>query len=70
MAKDIDLPSLETGDYLYFCNMGAYTLAASTTFNGMNKAEVCGFCKRNITASQTSGDFSQLMISSLARLPT
>lgn len=29
------LPELEVGDWLYFENMGAYTVAASSTFNGI-----------------------------------
>eukprot|EP00276_Gloeochaete_wittrockiana_P007515 CAMPEP_0184644808 /NCGR_PEP_ID=MMETSP0308-20130426/1444_1 /TAXON_ID=38269 /ORGANISM="Gloeochaete witrockiana, Strain SAG 46.84" /LENGTH=759 /DNA_ID=CAMNT_0027073517 /DNA_START=311 /DNA_END=2590 /DNA_ORIENTATION=- len=28
------LPELDIGDWLYFCNMGAYTVSASTGFNG------------------------------------
>jgi ornithine decarboxylase len=33
----VELPELETGDWLIFKNMGAYTMAAATTFNGMPK---------------------------------
>jgi ornithine decarboxylase len=34
IGKGISLPDLSIGDYLYFSNMGAYTVAASSTFNG------------------------------------
>jgi ornithine decarboxylase len=34
VCKDIDLPELEIGDWLYFLNMGAYTLASASSFNG------------------------------------
>jgi len=34
IAKDIDLPELEVGEWLYFNNMGAYTVAAASPFNG------------------------------------
>lgn len=34
IAKDIRLPELEVGEWLYFKNMGAYTIAAASPFNG------------------------------------
>jgi len=34
VCKDIDLPELDIGDWLYFLNMGAYTLASASSFNG------------------------------------
>lgn len=34
------LPLLETGDWLYFENMGAYTITAASQFNGFRKSEV------------------------------
>jgi len=34
ICKDIELPELEVGDWLYFKNMGAYTKAAASSFNG------------------------------------
>ena len=38
IAKDILLEECNIGDILMFQNMGAYTLAAASTFNGMKKA--------------------------------
>merc|ERR1712232_394953 len=35
IIKDYDLPELNPGDWLYFENMGAYTIAAASNFNGM-----------------------------------
>jgi len=34
IGKDLDLTELEVGDWLYFKNMGAYTVAAASPFNG------------------------------------
>jgi len=34
IGKDLLLPELEVGDWLYFKNMGAYTVAAASPFNG------------------------------------
>lgn len=34
------LPLMETGDWLYFDNMGAYTITAASQFNGFRKSEV------------------------------
>jgi len=34
ICKDVVLPKLEVGDWLYFPEMGAYTTAASSQFNG------------------------------------
>lgn len=34
VCRDLDLPELQVGDWLYFRNMGAYTMANGGTFNG------------------------------------
>jgi len=34
IAKDIVLPELHVGDWLYWRDMGAYTTASTTKFNG------------------------------------
>jgi len=34
IAKRINFPALEVGDWVYFSDMGAYTLAAASNFNG------------------------------------
>jgi len=39
ICQDIMLPELEMGDWLYFPDMGAYTIAAASTFNGFEKPE-------------------------------
>ena len=38
ITKTAVLPELHVGDWLYFRDMGAYTMAASSTFNGFPKA--------------------------------
>jgi Pyridoxal-dependent decarboxylase, C-terminal sheet domain len=34
IARSVLLPKLKVGDWLYFNNMGAYTMAAASSFNG------------------------------------
>jgi len=38
IAKDVYLPELRVGEWLYFKNMGAYTVAASSPFNGFKSS--------------------------------
>ncbi|KAI9189762.1 Ornithine decarboxylase [Blastocladiella emersonii ATCC 22665] len=40
LTRDGKLPELEVGDWLYFDAMGAYTVAASSTFNGFRKCHI------------------------------
>jgi len=40
ITKYCDLPELVIGDWLYFENMGAYTHAAATEFNGFKKSRI------------------------------
>jgi ornithine decarboxylase len=41
IAKDIYLPELKVGDWLVFKNMGAYTSAAASSFNGFQSHPLC-----------------------------
>jgi len=34
ISKDISFPEVNVGDWLYFKNMGAYSVAAASPFNG------------------------------------
>lgn len=43
ISKEVMLPELNIGDWIYFPNMGAYTLCAASTFNGFPLAEI-RFC--------------------------
>ena len=38
LEQDCYLPELDVGDWLYFDNMGAYTTATGTQFNGFTKS--------------------------------
>jgi len=38
ICKDVKMPLLDIGDWLYFTDMGAYTTAAATHFNGFDGA--------------------------------
>jgi ornithine decarboxylase len=40
ISKKTYLPELQLGDWLYFENMGAYTIAAASTFNGFARSNV------------------------------
>jgi len=40
IGKDFSLPELEVGDWLYFENMGAYTMCAASNFNGFKKSSI------------------------------
>lgn len=44
IVKDYPMPLIEVGDWLYFPNMGAYTTAAMTRFNGFSGAITCHYC--------------------------
>lgn len=40
IVERCDLPDLHVGDWLFFENMGAYTVAASSTFNGFQRPNI------------------------------
>ena len=44
VLPEVKLPDLEIGAWLFFRNMGAYTLAAGSTFNGMPRPGVHHWC--------------------------
>jgi len=44
IARSVLLPKLEVGDWMYFQNMGAYTMAAASSFNGFDPSEVFYVC--------------------------
>jgi len=44
ICRSVLLPQLEVGDWLYFENMGAYTMAAASCFNGFNPSEKLYVC--------------------------
>eukprot|EP01106_Pelomyxa_sp_JSP_P018565 TRINITY_DN866_c0_g1_i8.p2 TRINITY_DN866_c0_g1~~TRINITY_DN866_c0_g1_i8.p2 ORF type:complete len:146 (-),score=66.16 TRINITY_DN866_c0_g1_i8:814-1251(-) len=43
VCKNVALPELEVGDWLYFENMGAYTSSAHSSFNGFSGAKACEY---------------------------
>ena len=44
IARSVLLPKLNVGDYLYFTNMGAYTMAAASSFNGFTPSAKLYVC--------------------------
>eukprot|EP00529_Nitzschia_sp_RCC80_P014652 CAMPEP_0113458968 /NCGR_PEP_ID=MMETSP0014_2-20120614/10198_1 /TAXON_ID=2857 /ORGANISM="Nitzschia sp." /LENGTH=722 /DNA_ID=CAMNT_0000350513 /DNA_START=281 /DNA_END=2452 /DNA_ORIENTATION=- /assembly_acc=CAM_ASM_000159 len=44
VARSVLLPKLKIGDWLYFQNMGAYTMAAASSFNGFEPSEKVYVC--------------------------
>ena len=43
VLESVELPDLNIGDWVVFPNMGAYTLAAGSTFNGMPRPSIYNF---------------------------
>jgi len=48
IAKDIELPELEVGEWLYFKNMGAYTVAAASPFNGFKSCPTIYYVQSDV----------------------
>jgi len=46
IGKDLMLPELEVGEWLYFTNMGAYTVAAASAFNGFKQSPTLHYIQR------------------------
>lgn len=44
VARSVLLPKMQIGDWLYFQNMGAYTMAAASSFNGFTPTERMYVC--------------------------
>ncbi|KYR00772.1 group IV decarboxylase [Tieghemostelium lacteum] len=44
IARDIQVPELKIGDWLYFAEMGAYTTASASSFNGFCPPPVYYYC--------------------------
>ena len=40
LSKEAKLPILNDGDWIYWENMGAYTICAASRFNGFKQSEV------------------------------
>jgi len=40
IAKNISFPDMQLGDWIYFNNMGAYTIAAGSCFNGFERPPI------------------------------
>lgn len=56
ILKNCKLPELSVGDFLNFPDMGAYTLAAGSTFNGMPRPDIYYHCSENIWISLFPSD--------------
>lgn len=48
IGKDIDLPELEVGEWLLFKNMGAYTVAAASPFNGFRSCPTLHYIETSL----------------------
>ena len=48
ILKSTKLPMHEVGEWLYFKDMGAYTVAAASTFNGMQGPSRSYFCDASV----------------------
>ena len=52
VLPEVELPDLEIGAWLFFRNMGAYTLAAGSTFNGMPRPRVHHWCNGRMAIAE------------------
>jgi len=50
ILEECKLPELDIGQWLFFQDMGAYTMCAGSTFNGMPRPNVLLYCSANIWA--------------------
>lgn len=48
IGKGMELPELEVGEWLYFTDMGAYTVAAASPFNGFKSRPAIFYIQSNI----------------------
>jgi len=48
ILTEVRLPELQVGEWMYFEDMGAYTMCAGSCFNGMPRADVHWYCHQNI----------------------
>ena len=58
LSRGVLLPKMDIGDWMYFQNMGAYTSAAASTFNGFPTTEkfyVCSVKPQHFTRLVTKG---------------
>jgi hypothetical protein len=44
VARSVLLPKLEVGDFVYAQNMGSYTMAAASSFNGFTPSDKFYVC--------------------------
>ncbi|BFY99178.1 hypothetical protein BsWGS_02218 [Bradybaena similaris] len=48
IIHECKLPELEVGQWMYFADMGAYTIAAGSTFNGMPRPQFFYVCNEDL----------------------
>lgn len=48
LVHECKLPELEVGQWMYFADMGAYTIAAGSTFNGMPRPQFFYVCNEDL----------------------
>jgi len=67
ISKSTLLPRMNIGDWMYFQNMGAYTIAAASKFNGFKQPKVIYMCRRKfadtVTAESVNIDTKMELIS-------
>ena len=59
VCKDFPMPLHEVGDWLYFPNMGSYTTAALTRFNGFTGALTCHYTWGNSFVENVLTDLAE-----------
>ena len=58
---------MNVGDWMYFPNMGAYTIAAASKFNGFKQPKVIYMCRRKLVdcVFTEKGDLDASVISAI-----
>ena len=67
ICKDHDMPLLEIGDWLYFKDMGAYTIAAVTKFNGFKGAATIDYYWDKVLLKDIEGDLTSKVTEALKK---
>jgi len=58
ILEEVMLPELEDGDWIYFKDMGSYTLAAGSCFNGIPRPRVYYIAEVNLQGSAPDVEIS------------
>lgn len=64
ILEEVELPELEDGDWIYFQDMGSYTLAAGSCFNGIPRPRVYYVAQVNLPSEEYAEDHIDVQMAS------